>query len=108
MWFHVGLHFCLRGGELQSKLKKSDLEITSFAGEDAMVFGHDFEFISKNHRGGLSGLSAETAGAITDAEQIAVLRRYLSKLYISRAASCSEPATYTALLSSQKTEKRGS
>ena len=26
VWFHVSLHFCLRGGELQSKLKKpSDL-----------------------------------------------------------------------------------
>ena len=78
VWFHVSLHFCLRGVKLQSKLKPSDLEFTSIAGEDAIVLGHDF--MSKNHRGELSGSSVETAGAITDAEQIAVFRIYLSKL----------------------------
>ena len=73
VWFHVSLHFCLRGVKLQSKLKPSDLEFTSIAGEDAIVLGCDF--MLKNHRGALSGLSADTAGAITDAQQIAVFRR---------------------------------
>ena len=78
VWFHVSLHLCLIGGELQSKLKPSDLEFTSIVGEDAVVLGHDF--MSKNHRCGLSGSSAETARVITDAEQVAVFRRYLRKL----------------------------
>ena len=104
VWFQVSLHFCLRGGELQSKLKPSDLEFTSIVGEDAVVLGHDF--MSKNHRCGLSGSSAETARAVADAEQIAVFHRYLSKMTLCRTASFSEPAT--ALQSSKKTEKRGS
>ena len=54
------------------------MEFTSIAGKDTIVLGRDF--MSENHRGGLSGSSAETAGAITDAEQIAVFGRYLSKL----------------------------
>ena len=29
VWFHITLHFCLRGGELQSKLKRTDLEFTA-------------------------------------------------------------------------------
>ena len=28
VWFHITLYFCLRGGELQSKLKRTDLEFT--------------------------------------------------------------------------------
>ena len=63
---------------LQSKLKRTDLEFTTVAGTEAIVLGRDFR--SKIHRGGLSGSVSKTAGAITDPEQISVVRRYLSKL----------------------------
>ena len=35
VWFHVSLHFCLKGGELQGKLNLSDLEFTSIADKEA-------------------------------------------------------------------------
>ena len=78
VWFHVTLHFCLQGAEIQCKLRRSDLEFTTIAGEEAIVLRRDF--MSKNHRGGLSGSETETSGAITDPQQIAVVRHYLGKL----------------------------
>ena len=78
VWFHVTLHFCLRGSELQSKLKRTHLESTTIAGTKDIFFGLDFK--SKNHQGGSSGSVSETAGALTDPEQIFVVHRYLSKL----------------------------
>ena len=59
-------------------MKPPYLEFTSIAGEDAIVLGRDF--MSKNNRSGLLGSIAETARAITVAEQTALFRRYLSKL----------------------------
>ena len=78
VWFETSLHFCLHGSEAQSQLKTSDLVFSTIAGEDAITLNADF--MSKNHRGGLSGSATETAGAIVNAYTISVFRRYLAKL----------------------------
>ena len=58
VWFNTTLHFCLRGNEAQSKLKKMDLLFTTIEGERAIVLNADF--LSKNHQGGVAGSSSET------------------------------------------------
>ena len=63
------LHFCLRGNEAQSKLKKTDLLFTTIEGERAIVLNADF--LSKNHQGGVAGSSSETKGAVTKPEMVA-------------------------------------
>ena len=79
VWFNTTLHFCLRGNEAQSKLKKTDLLFTTIAGERAIVLNADF--LSKNHQGGVAGSSSETKGAITKPEMVAAFERYISKLH---------------------------
>ena len=39
VWFNTTLHFCLRGNEAQSKLKKTDLLFTTIEGERAIFLG---------------------------------------------------------------------
>ena len=73
VWFNTTLHFCLRGNEAQSKLKKTDLLFTTIEGERAIVLNADF--LSKNHQGGVAGSSSETKGAITKPEMVAALPR---------------------------------
>ena len=79
VWFNTTLHFCLRGNEAQSKLKKTDLLFTTIEGERAIVLNADF--LSKNHQGGVAGSSSETKGAITKPEMVAAFERYISKLH---------------------------
>ena len=79
VWFNTTLHFCLRGNEAQTKLKKTDLLFTTIEGERAIVLNADF--LSKNHQGGVAGSSSETKGAITKPEMVATFERYISKLH---------------------------
>ena len=74
-WFVVSSHFCLRGGEVQCKLKKQDLLFES----GRLTLATDF--MTKNHRGGLTGSASTTAGCIKDAVQVAAIQRYVSKLH---------------------------
>ena len=76
VWFVVSLHFCLRGGEVQCKLKKQDLLFVE-SGRFTLVT----DFMTKNYRGGLTWSASTTAGYIKDAVQVAAIQRYVSKLH---------------------------
>ena len=74
VWFHLSSDFCLRGAEVQSKMKKSDLLFSSDEnGEERITLPKDFA--TKNRQGGLNGSETTTAGCITDPTQIAVIKR---------------------------------
>ena len=77
--FQLSMHFCLRGGEIQCKLTKKDLEFSTFDGSEVLRLATSFS--SKNHQGGLAGSEWSTSGVITDPTQIAAIKRYLSKLH---------------------------
>ncbi|XP_065199072.1 uncharacterized protein LOC135830787 [Sycon ciliatum] len=62
VWYQLTLHFCLRGGEMQSKLTKRDLVFESIDGQDVLRLGTSF--MSKNHQGGLTGSDWSSAGVI--------------------------------------------
>ena len=74
VWFVISTHFCLRGGEIQCKLKKQDLIFQ----DDRISLATDF--MTKNHRGGLKGTASTTAGCIKDPVQVAAIRRFMTKL----------------------------
>lgn len=78
VWYLVTTHFCLRGGEIQSKLSKSDLVFSSPDGKERITLATDF--MSKNHSGGLKGTSFSTIGCIEDDAQIATIKTYLERL----------------------------
>lgn len=79
VWFHVSSKFCLRGREVQTNMKKTDIELRVVEGKE--VFSLSTDFLSKNHQGGVAGSSHVSAGLIQDAVQVAVIKRYLSKLH---------------------------
>lgn len=79
VWFQVSSHFCLRGGELQSRLRKQDLVFTVQDGVERITLGTDFQ--TKNHRGGLAGAGYVTKGSIQDPVQVNAIKRYLEKLH---------------------------
>lgn len=68
VWFHVSLHFCLRGGEPQCKLRKEDLVFEICDGVEVIKLQCDF--MSKNHQGGLDGSDFTTKGCISDDLQV--------------------------------------
>eukprot|EP00117_Sycon_ciliatum_P047524 scpid82513/ scgid33940/ len=79
VWFISTTHFCLRGGEVQAKLVKSDLVFSSPDGRERVTLATDF--MSKNHTGGLKGSSFSSIGCIEDQRQIRVIKKYLSHLH---------------------------
>ena len=79
VWYQLTLHFCLRGGEMQSKLTKRDLVFESIDGQDVLRLGTSF--MSKNHQGGLTGSDWSSAGVINDQTQLTAIKRYLDKLH---------------------------
>ena len=79
VWFTVTTHFCLRGGEVQCKLKKADLVFQTVDGREVIQLHTDF--MSKNHSGGTTGSSFNTAGTIADDKQIKAIKLYLSHLH---------------------------
>ena len=79
VWYILTTHFCLRGGEVQAKLTKSDLVFSAPDGKERVTIGTDF--MSKNHTGGLKGSSFTSIGCVEDDVQISVLKNYLSKLH---------------------------
>lgn len=79
VWLFVSAHFCLRGGEIQCRLKKEDLVFsTDPDGDERITLQKDF--LSKNHQGGLTGSDFTTSGCIQDPKQVSAIKRYLSKL----------------------------
>ena len=68
VWYTVTTHFCLRGGELQAKLQKSDVIFTTVDDNEKIRLATDF--MTKNHRGGVDGTSFPTSGCITDDLQV--------------------------------------
>ena len=79
VWFHLTLHFCLRGGEMQAAIKKDDLVFFTVDGKEILKLGPSY--MSKNHQGGLRGTDWSSAGVIEDPQQIAAIKRYVSKLH---------------------------
>lgn len=75
VWYVVTTHFCLRGGEIQVKLKKSDLVFSIVDGEERIHLATDF--MTKNHYGGLTSTSFTSNGCIEDERQVAAVRKYL-------------------------------
>lgn len=80
VWYQVTIHFCLRGGEVQRQLRKTDLVL------DKLPDGREFfklnkDFMSKNHQGGLTGSEFTSDGIITDEKQVNALKLYISKLH---------------------------
>ena len=49
--------------------------------EGKEVFSLSTNFLSKNHQGGVAGSSHVSAGLIQGVVQVAVIKRYLSKLH---------------------------
>ena len=75
VWFHITVHFCLRGSEVQTQMMKQDLDfVTSGDGSEMIKLSRDF--MSKNHQ----SLAFSTAGCITDEVQVTIIRKYVSKL----------------------------
>ena len=92
VWFLVSSHFCLRGGEIQAKLRKQDLKFEKDGEEVRIILSTDF--MTKNHRGGLKGSETTTSGCIKDPTQVRVMERYLGKLHpgldrLFQRAACS-------------------
>eukprot|EP00117_Sycon_ciliatum_P049545 scpid80614/ scgid35100/ len=79
VWLLVSSHFCLRGGELQARLKKDDLVFSMVDGKETISIAT--EFITKNSRGGLAGKGFQSKGVIDDEQQVATVKRYFSKLH---------------------------
>ncbi|XP_065193130.1 uncharacterized protein LOC135824324 [Sycon ciliatum] len=79
VWFHLTLHFCLRGGEMQAAIKKDDVVFFTVDGKEILKLGPSY--MSKNHQGGLRGTDWSSAGVIEDPQQIAAIKRYVSKLH---------------------------
>ena len=79
VWYTVTTHFCLRGGELQAKLRKSDLIFSTM--DDKEVIHLATDFMTKNHRGGLDGTSFTTTGCISNDLQVSAVKKYLSVLH---------------------------
>eukprot|EP00117_Sycon_ciliatum_P004994 scpid80416/ scgid9125/ len=73
VWYTVTTHFCLRGGELQAKLKKSDLVLTVVEGKESFHLATDF--MTKNHRGGLDGTTFASNGCINDDVQVNTIKK---------------------------------
>lgn len=64
IWFHLTVRFCLRGGEVQAQLTKSDLEFTTVNGTEVLRLATSF--MSKNHQGGPTGSDWSSAGVSTN------------------------------------------
>lgn len=79
VWFVVSLHFCLRGSELQARLRKQDLVFNSVDGVETITIATDF--LTKNTQGGLKGRSFETKGCISDPKQVQAVKFYLERLH---------------------------
>lgn len=79
VWFHVTSKFCLRGGEVQKLLTKSDLVKSTVDGKE--VYNLATAFMTKNHQGSLVGSNHVSAGCIQDPVQVAAIDLYLSKLH---------------------------
>lgn len=78
IWYQITVHFCLRGGEMQAKLTKKDLEFSTIDGREVLRLATSF--VSKNHQGGLAGSDWSSSGVITDESQLNIIKLYLSKL----------------------------
>lgn len=79
VWFHLTSKFGLRGREVQTNMKKADIELRIVEGKE--VFSLSTDFLSKNHQGGVCGSSHVSAGLIQDPLQVEAIKRYLSKLH---------------------------
>ena len=77
-WFHITSKFCLRGGEIQCRLTKDDLVLTTVDGKE--VFKLHTGFMSKNHQGGTGGSAFASSGCIQDEIQVRVIKLYLQRL----------------------------
>ena len=79
VWYTITMHFCLRGGEVQCMVRKSDLVFNGSDGKESIRLATDF--MSKNHSGGVAGTSFTSTGTITDDTQVKAIRKYLSHLH---------------------------
>lgn len=79
IWYHMTLHFGLRGREVQARMKKTDIEFRADETGEFVVLTRDF--CSKNCQGGIGGREFVTAGRLQDSKQVAAFRLLLSKLH---------------------------
>lgn len=79
VWYKMTLHFALRGREVQSKMKKTDIEVLHDETGEFVVPTRDF--CSKNCQGGIDGREFVTAGRIQGPKQVAAIRLLLAKLH---------------------------
>ena len=76
-WFLITIHFCLRGQELQSTLKKTDIVIDEEQGVTSIRLRTGF--LTKNSAGGINSREFGSAGRITDPKQVAAIKMLLEK-----------------------------
>lgn len=73
-WYHLTLHFALRGSEIQTQLKKQDIVIEIDPnGKEYVTLKRDF--MSKNCAGGLDGREFVSCGRVQDHVQVAAIKK---------------------------------
>ena len=87
--------FCLRGREVQSKLRKQDLVFNTDHDDGSTSVSTEQRLYEQDHRGGLAWTSFNYAARITDPIQVSGLKRFSEKLHpdsdrLLQRALCSE------------------
>ena len=79
-WFHLTLHFALRGAEVQIQLKKQDIvfEVNPTSKEYVSL---KWDFLAKNCAGGVDGRESQSCGRLQDPVQVAAIKKLLTKLH---------------------------
>ena len=79
-WYNLSLHFALRGAEVQTKLKKSDIVFdTDSQGREIVTIRRDF--LSKNCPAGTDGREFESCGQLQEPRQVQAMKKMVSKLH---------------------------